>query len=342
MAAPGTDPAPAGPASPVVAVTGATGFLGRHVITRLADAGVSVRALARPSLAADLAATETRPISWIAGRLHQHAALEQLLAGADGVIHLAGLVKALDRDGFFTVNATGSTALFKVAAATNVRHVLLVSTLAAREPHLSAYGASKRAAEQMLEHPARAGLAAWPFGWTVVRPPAIYGPGDMEILTLFKAMRFGLLPAPGSRHNRFSMIHADDMAGALVALSLAGIADPASHQHKVYEMDDGTPGGYGIHDVAGALAPHAPGGRRPRVVPVPGAVLQTLGLGGGLIGRLRGRPLTLDRDRGRFLAHPDWVVTKGRVPRLENWQARHTLVSGLADTIAWYRDHGYL
>lgn len=308
----------------IVAITGATGFLGGHLLDSLTEAGHTVRALTRRPQ------PERAGVSWVRGDLDNTESLMDLCQGADVLIHGAALTKALTRDIFFDVNVTGSRKVFEAAAAAGIGHVIQVSSLAAREPRLSHYGASKAAAELLLT------ARKWPFRWVNVRPPAVYGPGDREILKLLQALRYGFLPAPGSRNNRFSMMHARDLADALTLLCHGGNAG------QTVEIDDGHTGGYTLADVAAALpAPFGgTGGKRrkpPIILSVPTPLLVTLGLVNGAVARLVRRPVTLTGSSARYLCHADWTVRHALRPRLEGWQPKYTLPQGLAETIEWYR-----
>src|SRR5665213_1536813 len=158
----------------VAAVTGATGFLGRRLVPALVASGWRVRVLVRRTPPGDL--WEGCGPELVAGDLGSLAALDTLTAGADVLIHGAGLIKAARRSDFFAVNAEGARNAARAAPAGGL---LLVSSLAAREPRLSDYAASKRAGEELA-------LAVAGPRLTIVRPPAIYGPGDRETLALFR------------------------------------------------------------------------------------------------------------------------------------------------------------
>jgi nucleoside-diphosphate-sugar epimerase len=163
----------------LAAVTGGTGFLGRWIVRGLSDAGWRVRMLVRRDpIHPHLAGVDPEIVL---GSLADGRALHRLVQGASLIVHAAGLVKALRRKDFFTVNAEGTAALARaaVAAAPSAR-LVMISSLAAREPSLSAYAASKAAGEAVL---ARFG----PTDRVVLRPAAIYGPGDCEWLPIFRA-----------------------------------------------------------------------------------------------------------------------------------------------------------
>jgi len=305
-----------------IALTGATGFLGGHTLGALVEKGYKVRALTRrPQPKID-------NVEWIEGALDDTESLNKLVQDADALLHLAGLTKALNRDTFFDVNVTGSKNLFKAAQEAGVSHVVHVSSLSAREPRLSHYGASKAGTELLLT------ARKWAFSWTIVRPPAIYGPGDKEILKLLKATRYGLLPAPGGTANRFSMIHAADLAHALVVLC------DKSNGQAIVEIDDGKNGGYTVKDVANAL-PEA-GKKNIRTIPVPFPVLGSIGAVNGLVADILRRPAMLTLSTARYLCHPDWTVKEPRRFKHAEWSPQFDLKAGLENTIEWYRKNDLL
>lgn len=317
-----TEAATANGEKQTVALTGGTGFLGGHAIECFLAAGYDVRALTRRDQPAQ------DGVTWIGGDLENEAALNDLCRGANILVHMAGLTKALNRDIFFDVNVGGTKKVLDAASQENVGHVIHVSSMAAREPLLSHYGASKRASELVLS------ARNWPFSWTIVRPPAIYGPGDKEILKLLKALKYRLMPAPGSRRNRFSMIHGHDMATALVALADGGF------NSAVLEIDDGKSGGYTLADVAEALTPK--GGKPPIALPIPFPILGLIGFFNGLFAHLIRRPAMLTLSTARYLCHDDWTVRNARRPHMTKWVPKYDLNSGLKTTIDWYRKNGLL
>ena len=167
-----------------VAITGGTGFVGSRTIERALGASYSVRALTRRDQ------QHRRGVIWVKGALDDPAALAELVTGADAVIHIAGVVNA-DRAGFVAGNIDGTRAILTAASAAGIARFVHVSSLAAREPGLSLYGWSKAEAERLVIASDR--------DWTILRPAAVYGPGDMEMRDLFRAAKLGLalLPPPG-------------------------------------------------------------------------------------------------------------------------------------------------
>jgi nucleoside-diphosphate-sugar epimerase len=305
----------------VVAITGATGFVGGHILRHLTDAGFHVRALTRRPPTTEASAN----ITWITGALVDEGALTPLLDQADAVIHCAGAIKARSRDEFFDVNAGGTRRLAGLAAAkaTPPRFVHL-SSLAAREPSLSSYAASKRAAEQVLRAFTRLPVL-------VLRPPAIYGPGDMETLRIFKLAEQGWCVAPMTG-GKVSLIHVDDVARAVVAALLA-----ADWPAQPVEFDDGHAGGYTWPEIAAAAGSAI--GASPRIVRLPAAVLYMIGAGASLVSQLTRRPNVLSLAKMREFLHPDWVAAGPPPP---GFKPLWNIEKGFADAVKWYASRGLL
>ncbi|KQN06517.1 NAD-dependent epimerase/dehydratase family protein [Sphingomonas sp. Leaf25] len=296
-----------------MALTGGTGFVGRRVIALGASAGWHIRALTRRAQPAE------PNVSWVRGALDRPESLNELVGGADVVLHLAGVVSAPDAAGFTAGNVTGTQAMVDAALAAGSRRFVHVSSLSAREPQLSAYGASKRAGESVVE--------ASDLDWTIVRPSGVYGPGDTELRDMFRMAKIGLalLPPPG----RLALVAVDDLARLLLALAHRPGA------HDLYEVDDGNPL---THAELARLIGRAVG---QRVLPLhlPERLLR---LGARIDRRFRGSGAKLTPDRARYLAHPDWTADPARRPPAELWEPRIATPRGLSDTAAWYRAHGLL
>lgn len=300
----------------ILAVTGGTGFLGSQVLRDAAARGHQVRALTRqPQL--------PRPnVEWVKGTLEHHRALADLIEGADAVIHIAGAINAPTLAGFVAANVTGTASVMTAAEAVGVKRFIYVSSLSAREPDLSNYGWSKASAEALVRQSE--------LDWTIVRPPAIYGEGDREVLELFKVARTkGLVPLPP--RGRLSLIEVGDLSRLLI--DLAGSAEAAE---QIYEPDDGVEQGYSHHEFA-RLIGAAVG--RPKVItlPVPRLVLRLA----AMVERIRlGDKAKLTPDRVGYYCHPDWVSAKR--PPASIWTPTVKAAEGLRVTAAWYREQGWL
>ena len=298
-----------------LAITGATGFVGGTLVTLALAAGHEVRALTRrPQHPRD-------GLIWVAGALDRADALAALVAGADAVIHVAGVVNAPDRAAFAAGNADGTAAMLAVSHAARVRRFVHVSSLAAREPELSDYGWSKAAAEVLVK--------ASPLDWVMLRPPGVYGPGDTEFLDLFRLARRGLAIAPGGR---ISLIEVSDLGRLLLALA-TGTPPP----HAIYEVDDGAANGWSHTEFAHAIG--AAMGKRVVALPIPKLALM---LAARADMAMRGANAKLTLDRARYIAHPDWTIDPARRPPPALWEPQVETAQGLAATAAWYRAQGLL
>jgi 2-alkyl-3-oxoalkanoate reductase len=311
----------------VVAVTGASGFVGRAVVRRLDAAGWRVRALARSSSVARLVGL---PVEIVPGGLEDMAALERLVAGAAAVVHCAGAVRALAPTDFHRVNVDGLGRLVDAVRSDGARcRVVAVSSLAAREPRLSPYAASKRAGEARL-------AAVDDVAWTIVRPPAVYGPGDQALRPVWRALRLGILPVLGSPQARFSLVYIDDLADALVGLVRSG-----DHARRVFEVHDGRVGGYAWSDVLEAARRWR--GRGVRPVRVPRAALVALAYVQVVVQRARRRQPLLTPGKVRELLHVHWVCDNTGLTRATGWMPRIGLDEGLRRTLSamhWRPVHG--
>ncbi|MGH7083091.1 MAG: NAD-dependent epimerase/dehydratase family protein [Acetobacteraceae bacterium] len=312
----------------LAAVTGATGFLGRYIVRALAVAGWRVRILARRSAShPQLAGLGIEAVS---GDLSDRKALHALLAGADAVVHAAGLIKAPSAAAFHAVNVAGTAnlaaAIIDVAAAARV---ILVSSMAAREPQLSAYARTKRAGEEVLTAALGRHTA-----WTVVRPSAIYGPWDEETLAVFRAIgrRIALRPRVANAH--VALIHASDAAAAIAALADRG---PAG---TILELADERTEGYSWEEIIAAAATAL--GVEAIAIPLPGILIRAgaaINVAASWV--LRRTPM-LTPGKAREILHADWGSTAERQPPGDLWRPAIALSRGLRDTVSWYRERRLL
>jgi uncharacterized protein YbjT (DUF2867 family) len=299
-----------------LAVTGATGFVGQTLVRTALEAGWSVRALTRSPK------PSSEGLSWINGSLEDAASLAELVRGSDAVIHVAGVVNAADQAGFAKGNIEGTRAVVKAAENAGVSRFSHVSSLSAREPALSNYGWSKAEAETVV--------ASSNLDWTMVRPPAIYGPGDKDMLDLFKMAQRGfiLLPPAG----RLSVIEVSDLARLLLVL-----IDKPQTIGQIYDADDGRIGGWSHIEFGRAIGDAV--GKRAVTLSMPRALVSI----GAILDRLaRGSAAKLTPDRAAYFCHPDWVISESaRVP-VGIWAPQIETTLGLRNTAQTYRDAGWL
>lgn len=305
----------------IAAVTGATGFVGKHLVRELIAQGFQVQALTRrPQPATD-------NITWIEGDLDNLPALEKLVETADVLFHVAGLVKARRKKDFDRVNSQSVQTLLNVIRESTARpHFILLSSLTARERHLSSYAQSKRRGEEILTE------QAGDLPWTILRPPGIYGPHDMETLKIFKAVTCRITPLPGGTDNRASWIYAPDLARAMIAVALN-----VNCFGQILDVDDGTPNGYSNQDMY-ITAANILNIRAFQVV-VPKVVLKFIAHINVLFSTILGYTPMVTPEKVNELCYPDWICRGPHVMRMTEWKPETDLKQGFKKTLKWYKDH---
>ena len=323
-----------------VAVTGGSGFIGAHLLAALAARGDRVRCLLRPGSDRAHLPAAVEPV--VAADLTAAGALERLVRGSDAVVHLAGLTRSWSARELQRVNRDGSAALCAALARARpaVGQLIMVSSQAAvgpscgRRPRreqdppapVTAYGRSKLAAERVRQRHPRLPI-------TVLRPPAVYGPGDRDIFAYFRLVRSGLRPelVPAGR---LSMVYVGNLVDALLLL----LERPPRAGHRVYHVADR--GVVTMSTVARWIA--AAYGRPTLRLPVPLAALAVAGLPLAAAGRLLRRDLLLSRDKLREIAQPSWVFAASRIQHQLGYRPRVTTRDGIRRTAQWYLEHRWL
>jgi len=295
----------------LVAVTGATGFIGQALLSALKRENWQVRALTRLPRVGDEQTT------WITGTLHDSDALHQLVNGAFAVIHCAGKVSGADLDEFLHTNVQGTVNLVTAAKQQYpLPRFLLISSLAAREPQLSWYAESKYRAELRLQE------LAGNMNWTAFRPTAVYGPGDKQLTPLLAVTRFGVLPVTVSTASRFGLLYVDDLVSASI-----GWLNAEQPVVGVYELDDGTPGGYD-HQTVATIAGQV-WQRRVYTFRLPAILIRYLARINLLLARLFHYSPMLTPAKVRELFHPDWVCNNTPLTRVLGWKPVTDLRKGM-------------
>jgi nucleoside-diphosphate-sugar epimerase len=322
-----------------VALTGATGFLGSHIADQLLAAGCRVRVSVRAT--SNLRWLEGKPVEIVEIDLGSAADCRAFVAGSEAVVHCAGVVSATREEDYRKANVDTTRVLLEAAQqewAGVADHVfLLVSSLAAHGPAplsrpavetaechpITAYGRSKRAAEQLALE------GDWDFRCVSLRPPGLYGPRDTEFVPLFKAARWGLTARIGQSITGLSLVDGRDAAAAALALL-------ASEQAVgPYFVDDGQ-AGYSWPQLAAALGQAA--GRKVRVLPLP---LGLLKLAAAVVGRGRAaRSPVLNADRLADLDAEGWACDGSRLNRDTGFRAQFDLERGFRTTMDFLREQG--
>jgi nucleoside-diphosphate-sugar epimerase len=309
-----------------VAITGVTGFIGRHVARTLMREGRPWRGLVRDRR--KLAALGLGHGEIVEGHLEDERSLDRLCDGALAAVHCGGSIAGFSRKDFFRINAAGTLAVLGACQRTGVKRFVHVSSLAAREPQLSGYAASKRESETVLE------LNGGEISWVIVRPPAVYGPGDEATIPLMKALTRSVVFLPGDAASALSLIHVEDLARALTVLALTD-----SLKGATIEIDDGKTGGYDFAGIAAAAS--AITGQKTRVVFLPRSMLILPAWCSLILGWLKGTPGVFSPGKLGELYHRNWVVNP-HCSELPGWRPQIDFSTGFADTLKWYRENGWL
>ena len=327
--------------APSALVTGATGFVGGHLVDELVRGGWRVTCLVRPT--SDTRELARRPVRLEAVSLPgAGAALARIVSGHEIVFHLAGAVRARNADEFRRANAdvTGELGAACVTAAQPPRRFVLVSSVGAVGPAagvaavtddqpprpVSDYGRSK------LEGERRALALADRLHVVIVRPTVIYGPRDRELLVAFRLARRGLVPLLGGREQVVSLAHVDDVVQALLR---AATADVASGEAFLV----GGPEEVSMVDLGARLC--ALFGRRPIYLPLPRPLLRLAALGAEGWAALRRQPAMLTRQKLPEL-WASWRLDLGHAGARLGYAPRWALADGLRHALAWYRAAGWI
>ena len=304
-------------AEKIVALTGATGFVGGATLDRLLESGWHIRALTRREQ------PKRAGVTWVSGALDRSDTLATLCEGADAVLHIAGVVNAPNVAAFETGNVTGTANMLSATKAAGIQRFVHVSSLSAREPQLSAYGASKAKAEKLV--------ATSLLDWTIIRPPGVFGPGDKDVFEMFRMANKGLCLLPPAGLG--SWIYVDDLARLLVAL-LPAHEDATA---RIFEADDGEPGGWTHEGFARAIGSAL--GKRINTFSAPRPLLFAAAWADRLV---RGNRAKLTPDRAGYMSHPDRVIDRSAAPPSALWTPQTPTREALKTTARWYKANGWL
>jgi len=325
---------------PAVLVTGATGFVGGNLVRKLLGKGYPVKCLVRST--SNTSALEKLPVQLLVADLGKPSGLKTAVQQVETVYHVAGAIKAANREAYLQANKFGTRRLLEsLSDSSSIRRFVHVSSLAAAGPSpngiclaedqtpnpISWYGESKLESEKEALNFSKA------FQVAVLRPSAVYGPGDRETLMLFRMIKRGCLFTPGRFKRRFSLIHVDDLSDAMI---LAGEKAIPSGEIFFVSREE-------IHtwdEVGRTIAREL--GKTYRRVAFPKFVAQLAGIAGDLCSSMSGRAGTVNSQKVKELLQPCWLCNSTKARKLLGFDPQVDLDSGIRGTVQWYKSRDWL
>jgi nucleoside-diphosphate-sugar epimerase len=324
-----------------VLVTGATGFVGSHLVDALVERGRDVRCLVRRT--SNLRYLKHPQIELVYGGVDGATAWDEALKDVDTIYHVAGVTFARRARDYFTVNHQGTEAILAGALKhrDRIKRFVLVSSLAAVGPGrdgnpvdeettpapITPYGRSKLLGEEAVKAVADL-LPA-----TIVRPPAVYGPRDYGIYEFFKSIARGLSPTIGRYDKRISLVHVHDLARGII---LAG-ESPVSTGRTYFISSEEV---YLMRAVADRIAEIL--GRRARSIAIPRPVAFTVAVAAEALAAVMRKPPVINRDKVTDLSQTCWGCSIERAKRELGYSQQVSLDEGLKGTVEWYKREGWL
>jgi len=324
-----------------VFVTGATGFVGSHLVDHLVEKGRRVRCLVRRT--SNLKYLEHPDVSFVYGGLDDGADWSSALDDVHTIYHVAGLTFARRASDYYRVNHKGTEAIVGAALKhrNHIRRFVLISSLAAVGPSrngspvteetepspITPYGRSKLMGEEAVSMVKDLLPAA------IVRPPAVYGPRDYGIYEFFKSISRGISPQIGRYEKKLSLVHARDLAEGIV---LAGESEASLGRTYFISSEEL----YTMQEVANQLAKIL--GRRARSVTIPKSLAYAVALAAEGVAAILNKPPVINRDKVTDLSQRGWACSVERAVRELGYKQKVPLEKGLSETAEWYRKQGWL
>ncbi|MFW6134012.1 MAG: NAD-dependent epimerase/dehydratase family protein [Elusimicrobiota bacterium] len=297
-------------------VTGSNGFIGSHLVESLISEGNSVCCMIRRT--SNLKWIKDLSVQCVYGDFCRPQTLHRAVRDVDEIYHVGGIVRAIDRERFYKINSLGTKYIVDAVKKYNpgLKRFVYVSSMAAGnafgKSSVSDYGESKLKAEEHVRKLEN---------YTIVRPAAVYGPRDMDFLPVFKFALKGFFLMP-STDGYLSFIHVKDC--------VRGIKQ-AENKKEVF-LTDGKR--YTWEDVSNILGEVA--GKKIKCIKVPPGILKLVGYLGDIMGRVKGKPFSVNSDKIKEMLAKDWCSDETSV------NAHCDLKKGFSETLKWYREQGLI
>ncbi|WP_294347712.1 NAD(P)-dependent oxidoreductase [Prosthecochloris sp.] len=327
-----------------ILITGATGFIGAVLVDYLKNRHDKVSVLLRPE--SDPVKAASLPADIRQGRYDDPASLREAVQGVDIIIHLAGVTKSIHEKGYYTGNVLPVKALLEAVKEVNpgLRRFLLVSSLAAAGPAdnpdpgireedvpkpVSLYGKSKLEAEKVC----RSYKDILPV--TIVRPPAVYGPGDKDVLQFLLMLKKGVVFAAGDIGvQRLSLVHVNDLVRGIVM----AVESPAGVGETYFITSQK---GYSWDELSLAAAKELEI-KKFRKISLPQPLMKFFGYVAGSISSITGRTGFLNPDKVNEMVQDYWVCSPVKAENQLGFTASVSLEEGMHSTISWYKEQGWM
>lgn len=322
-------------------ITGATGFVGSHLADKLLAKNYDIYCLKRKT--SSLKWLEGKNVNYIDGDLFSNEVLRKTIKDMDYVFHVAGVVKAKTKEGFYKGNYEATKNLLEITNEVNphIKKFVFISSQAAAGPTLTdkptdentipepitTYGITKLKAEQEVEK------YAGKFPVTIIRPPAVFGPRDTEILIYFKTFSKGLNSVIGFDAKYLSLVYVEDLADGIVLAAEKDIANGQKYficMDKAYNWDE-------IGSVTSKLL-----GKRAIKIRLPHSVVYSVGYLAELFSTFSKNPATLNVEKCKDITQLKWVCSNEKAKRELGFEAMYSLEEGFKKTIDWYRKAGWI
>lgn len=324
-------------------VTGATGFIGSHLVEQLHAKGYEIRTLVRKT--SDTKWIDHMPVERVVGSLSDPESLRKSVEGVDYVYHIAGVVAAKTREGFYQGNVEATRNLLQAVKEANpdLKRFIHASSLAAVGPAeselypvderkllqpITTYGQSKAEAERVVQE------FAGDLPTTIVRPPAVYGPRDIGVYSFFQVAAKGIAPLIGFGRKVVSLVHVDDLVRGFI---LAGERPEGEGQTYFISSED-----FYTWEQVGEVTAAIFGKKKARYVRIPHALVYAAAGLSGFAGRFQKKPPILDLEKGRDITQAFWICSVEKAKTELGYRQQMSITEGVEQTIAWYREQGWI